>query len=81
MTVYLGLNVTETPQEFMYRCKFIAILFESYSTPRDYRKAGAQFVPEPALLSTIDLPHSPHHEAKQKVKENMWEMSFTENGR
>ena len=39
------------------------------------------FVPEPALLEGADTPLSPHHEAKQKVKENVWEMNFSENGR
>lgn len=34
-----------------------------------------------AFLSDHDTPLSPHHETKEKVKENMWEMHFTENGR
>ncbi len=47
----------------------------------NHRNTEFRFEPEPAMLSMIDSPLSPHHEAKQKVKENMWEMSFTENGR
>lgn len=36
---------------------------------------------EPALNHFEHSPLSPHNEAKQKIKENMWEMYFTDNGR
>lgn len=34
-----------------------------------------------AFLSKHDTPPSPHHDTKEKIKENVWEMHFTENGR
>ena len=34
-----------------------------------------------ALKSFESGPLSPHYEAKQKVRENLWEMYFTDNGR
>ena len=41
----------------------------------------APFVPELALSHLGDTPLSPHREAKQKVKESIWEMHFSESGR
>ena len=39
------------------------------------------FVPEPALSYLTSSPLSPHHEAKQRVKESIWDIHFSENGR
>lgn len=43
--------------------------------------ASAMYVSEPALQHYDTSLLSPHHEAKQKVKENIWEMHFADNGR
>lgn len=34
----------------------------------------------PALKDYDTSPLSPHHEAKQKVKENLWDIYFADNG-
>ena len=34
-----------------------------------------------AFLSDHDTPLPPHYDTKEKIKEDVWEMHFTENGR
>ena len=51
-----------------------------YSAP-GVNDSATIFPLEAALQHFEVMPHSPHIEAKETIKENMWEMYFTDHGK
>lgn len=43
-------------------------------------RSDVKFQFSPALKDYDTSPLSPHHDAKQKVKENLWDIYFADNG-